>query len=305
MRLFLLSFLMIYTSSFAKEDEQPFKVPFSKSIKIDGETQEWRAIPFLSKPFGIELKPPYTDVMSLKVAMDKEYLYLLLNTKNHAGAIKDTAFLKIVVDTDNNKTTGSSKDLRLNKYVPVPGFEIVIPISINQKAIPHYKIYDISTPDVKPIASYSSDSIMNAKKGNYMEIKIPFKDFLKDEHTISRIIFSEVGHEQDWKNPKAYVVKTLDLSDRHKKEVVSIEEKAEIEEKLQSSFSVAWIIILGFGFWLVWPAMAICKKAGFASTLAFSCLIPVIGPFIFMWLICFSNWQLHSKFCAQAGEADE
>mgnify|MGYP005639712457 CR=1 FL=1 len=307
MRLILFSLLIIYTTCFAQEKPETFKVPVSKSIKIDGSVLEWKSIPYLSENFGINLKPPYTDTMSIKMAMDQEHIYLLLNTKNHYGSIKNEAFLKLVFDIDNNKATGSDDNLRLNKYVRAPGFEFYLPIKLNSKAVPYYDIYDISKRGAPPkkVVSYSSDSIMNAAKGNYMEIAIPFKHILKEEHTISRIIFSEVGLQNDWKNPQAYLSKNIDFSDRNKTQVLSVEETLELQEKLDSGFSVAWIIIFGFGFSLLWPGIAICKKAGFSSSTAAVCIIPVIGPFIFMWIICFSNWKLHSSFCEQEGESDE
>ncbi|EDM26680.1 hypothetical protein LNTAR_18575 [Lentisphaera araneosa HTCC2155] len=307
MRLILFSVLLIYTTCFAQEPPKTFKVPVSNSIEIDGSIQEWKAIPYLSQNFGINLKPPYTDVMSIKMAMDKEALYLLLNTKNHVGAIKNEAFLKIVFDIDNNKKTGSDENLRLNKYVKAPGFEYVIPFKLNNKAVPYYDIYDISKKGQNPrqVISYSADSAMNASTGNYMEIKIPFKHILKDEHTISRIIFSEVGQQNDWKNPKSYLKKSIDFSDRNKKDVVSIEEKLELEEKLNDGSSVGWIVIFGFGLALMWPAMAICQKAGFPTSRAALCLIPAIGPFIFMWGICFNEWKLHSIFCANEEDSED
>ncbi|MDD7986068.1 hypothetical protein PQO01_14040 [Lentisphaera marina] len=304
MRHILFSLLLIYTTCFAQDQTEAYKVPVSKSIKIDGSIQDWKSIPYLSKNFGINLKPPYTDIMSIKMAMDQEHIYLLLNTKNHVGAIKDEAFLKILFDVDNNKATGSDENLRLNKYVKAPGFEYAIPVKLNNKAVPYYDIYNISKKGTAPkkVVSYSADSIMNASKGNYMEIAIPFAKILKDEHTISRIIFSEVGQESNWKDAKSYLNMNIDFSDRNKKEVMSVEEKVALQEKLESSFSVAWIIVLGLGLSLFWPAIAICKKAGFSSSLAAVCIIPVLGPFIFMWIICFNNWKLHSSFCAQEGE---
>ena len=305
MRAFLILLSCFYVLSLsAQETEENFSVPLSKSIKVDGNIQDWKSIPHLSKKFCLDLKPPYTDVQSLKVAMDKENLYLLLNVKNHFGSIKDEAFLKIVIDYDNNKNTGSDDNLRLNKYVPVPGFERVITFKLNKKAVPYYTVLDISK-GAKPIANYSADSIMTTTKGNYMEIRIPFKDIIKEDTTISRIIFSEVGTDRDWKQKKAYYVRNLDFSNRLKEEVLSVEEEIALKEKMDSKFSVGWIILLGFGLWLVGPAIAICKKAGIASSNAYLCLIPIFGPFIFAWMLSFSDWKLHKLFYAEVEEEYE
>ena len=146
---------------------------------------------------------------------------------------------------------------------------------------------------------------MTQTKGNYMEIRIPFKDILKEQHTVSRVIFSEVGTERDWKNKKAYHIRQLDFSDRLKNEVMSVEEKIELQEKLDSKFSVGWIFILFFGLWLLWPAIAICKKAGIPATNAYICLIPILGPFIFMWNLSFNDWKLHKLFYVGGEEEHE
>jgi len=287
----------------AKDAEEVFSVSYTNAIKIDGSIQDWKAIPYLSKKFCLDFKPPYTDIQSIKVAMDKENLYLLFNTKNHFGAIKDKPFFKMVLDLDNNKDTGSDKNLRLNKFVPVPGFERVVTMSINKKAIPYYSIFDVSS-NLKKVASYPADSGKTSTKGNYMEISIPFKDLIKDNTTISRIIFSELGTEQDWKSKKAYHVRQLDFSKRNQKNVLSVEEEVQLKQKMNSKFSVGWIVILGFGFWLIWPAVAICKKAGIATSNAYLCIIPILGPFIFAFNLSFGKWKLHQIFYAASGDED-
>ena len=289
---------LIFPAAYA---EEVFSVPLSKSINLDGNIQEWNAIPYLNKNFCLDFKPPYTDVQSIKVAMDKEFIYLLLNTKNHFGAIKNEPFLKMVIDFDNNKETGSNENLRLNKFVPVPGFERVVTFSLNNKAVPFFTILDVSG-NLKKVANYPADGKMSITKGNYMEIKIPFKDLVKENTTVARIIFSEVGTQGDWKNKKAYYVKKLDLSKRNQDQVLSIEEEIQLKEKLDSKFSVAWIIILGFGLWLIWPGIAICNKAGIPTSKAYLCAIPILGPFLFALNLSFGEWKLHKLFYSESGE---
>ena len=56
-----------------------------------------------------------------------------------------------------------------------------------------------------------------------------------------------------------------------------------------------WLILIGMSLSIFIISSVICKKTGLHSSNSTICLIPIIGPFVFFWIIAFSKWPIHDK----------
>ncbi|MDD7986067.1 hypothetical protein PQO01_14035 [Lentisphaera marina] len=56
-----------------------------------------------------------------------------------------------------------------------------------------------------------------------------------------------------------------------------------------------WLILIGLTLSIFILSSIACKKTGLHTSKATICLIPIIGPFIFFWVLAFSNWPIHDK----------
>ena len=56
-----------------------------------------------------------------------------------------------------------------------------------------------------------------------------------------------------------------------------------------------WLTIIGISISIFLMSSIICKKTGIHKSNSTICLIPLLGPFIFLWILAFTKWPIHVK----------
>ena len=272
------------------------KISF-KTIKIDGSNSDWKNIKPITKNYGIDIKSPHVNIKELAMAMDKEFCYLYISMQNHMSTKRDSSFFKIAIDIDNTKTTGAGKSVKINRRVPIQGFDVAIGISLDNSTKPYYKLLDPSD-SFKPLEKFDTSSGHIVLNKSIMELKIPLSKILKKGKTTAKFLFAEAGTSTDAANKATYLGLIADFSAMNEAAPKTADEVAEEASAPKLDISSAWILLIGLSIATCVMGLAVCKKAGLGSGSAYICLLPFIGPFFFMWSLAFGKWSVHTQLAA-------
>ena len=308
MRVTLLLITILFMSSnslFAAVKD--FPVPYSKSIIIDGSNSDWKNIKPVTKNYGLEIKAPDVNIKTLAIATDKKNLIFHLTMQNQASSSPEKSFFKIAIDTDNDKTTGADSSVKMNKKVPIAGFDRAIAVYKGNNSKGYYKILD-PADKYKTLQKQEDPKMvaLNTRNG-IMEFAVPLKDILKKGNDKIKILFAEVGTSADAAKKESYMGLILDLSVINQENAVTVDAQAEEATSSKTSISSAWILLIGLSLSTLFLALAVCKKAGVGTGSAYICIIPFAGPFFFLWSLAFGNWSVHNQIAAleQQNSTDE
>ncbi len=285
--------------TFSAIGENPFP-PFAEDqIKIDGDDSDWSGIEAFKEPFcGPKKGNDTIDVKSLHAGFTKtHFIYkMVLDPSPAAFSAKgSTSIMQIVYDSDNDKSTGASKDSLIYK-LKAEGFERRVEISINNKKEITASLYSKENGFNKKIKDWKNGSGNLSVKGDVLELKVPY-DLLafKPESgpTKLRMYFAEFANSE---GKLGYAPLSLTLDYSALKTVVAKNSSGTKSSDEKSDFNIYHLMLITIWIVSILCGFAIAPKAGLTTGIAALNLIPFLGQLVFLFILAFGQWPLHKDY---------